>query len=61
MNGVKAVQNITISRQDTLDFQGSEAATGKIPSGKNIGDRKGTYTLQEVVIFNEDGMDWTKN
>ena len=25
MNGVEAVQNITINRQDTLDFQGSEA------------------------------------
>lgn len=36
-------------------YTADEAATGKIPSGKNIGDRKGTYTLQEVVIFNEDG------
>lgn len=40
MNGVEAVQNITINRQDTLDFQGSEAyktlRTNIQFSGENI-------------------------
>ena len=33
----------------------AEADAGQIPTGKNIGDRKGTYTLKEVVKFSDDG------
>jgi len=31
------------------------AEAGKIPEGKNIGDRKGTSSLKEVVKFSDDG------
>ncbi len=33
----------------------AEADAGQIPTGKNIGDRKGTSALKEVVKFSDDG------
>ncbi len=33
----------------------ADAEAGTIPTGKNVGDRKGTRTLLEVVAFSEDG------
>lgn len=33
----------------------ADAEAGRIPEGKQIGDRKGTYTLNEVVMFSDDG------
>ena len=33
----------------------ADASAGEIPSGKNIGDRKGTYKVLETVTFSADG------
>lgn len=36
-------------------YTNAEAAAGIIPAGKNIGDRKGTFTVLETVTFNTNG------